>query len=279
MSYNLDATRRALMGLTPPPREPTMKTGIELIAAERERQITAEGWTAEHDDQYTEAELERAALCYLDVASSQVVVGGKGETYGPPDEWPWRMGWWKPADDPLRNMAKSGALIAAAMDRLQRIRANALPNDGTAKSALADLSYAPSEEDTGEDGPLTTTPQTATDGVSTTDAEGWMHRCKMVGRELAEAIAQKESFQQEAIALMNDLAEAREGFRYRGMVLQSCLDVWTRGAPLKETVQLVKHALQIEKLPIEDDHDPRWEDSRDCAEDPPYDDSLQNRTL
>lgn len=80
-----------------------------------------------------------------------------------------------------------------------------------------------------------------------------------------------------------ELAEVREerdrlavDFRYRGMVLQSCLDVWTRGAPLKETVQLVKHALQIDKLPIEDDHDPRWEDSRDCAEDPPYDDSRQN---
>jgi len=27
-----------------------MKTGVELIADERQRQIEVEGWTAEHDD-------------------------------------------------------------------------------------------------------------------------------------------------------------------------------------------------------------------------------------
>jgi hypothetical protein len=32
-----------------------MKSGIELIAAERQRQIEVEGWTASHDDNYHDA--------------------------------------------------------------------------------------------------------------------------------------------------------------------------------------------------------------------------------
>ena len=38
-----------------------MKTGIELIAEERKRQIEEEGWTAEHDDQQTDGEIAEAA--------------------------------------------------------------------------------------------------------------------------------------------------------------------------------------------------------------------------
>jgi hypothetical protein len=42
----------------------SMKTGIELIAEERKRQIEVEGWTAEHDDEHTDGELALAAVCY-----------------------------------------------------------------------------------------------------------------------------------------------------------------------------------------------------------------------
>jgi hypothetical protein len=38
-----------------------MKTGMELIADERKRQIDQEGWTAEHDDGHDGRELARAA--------------------------------------------------------------------------------------------------------------------------------------------------------------------------------------------------------------------------
>jgi hypothetical protein len=41
-----------------------MATGIELIAAERKRQIEAKGWTYEHDDAHEEGELIAAAVCY-----------------------------------------------------------------------------------------------------------------------------------------------------------------------------------------------------------------------
>jgi hypothetical protein len=40
-------------------------TGIELIAAERQRQQAVEGWTPEHDRHHSGGELARAATAYL----------------------------------------------------------------------------------------------------------------------------------------------------------------------------------------------------------------------
>ncbi len=39
-------------------------TGAEMIAAERERQVSEEGWTAEHDDEHIMGELAAGAACY-----------------------------------------------------------------------------------------------------------------------------------------------------------------------------------------------------------------------
>lgn len=36
--------------------------------------------------------------------------------------WPWDKSWWKPTpDDRIRELIKAGALIAAEIDRLQRL--------------------------------------------------------------------------------------------------------------------------------------------------------------
>jgi hypothetical protein len=36
--------------------------------------------------------------------------------------WPWDKGWWKPTpDNRIRELEKAGALIAAEIDRLQRM--------------------------------------------------------------------------------------------------------------------------------------------------------------
>ena len=45
-----------------------MKTGIELIKSERERQIEDEGATTEHDDQHGSFELSKAARAYAKTA-------------------------------------------------------------------------------------------------------------------------------------------------------------------------------------------------------------------
>ena len=96
--------------------------GAELIAAERQRQIDVEGWTAAHDDLHEECELLDAALCYGGVAGSQILDGDGGAEAKEKmlEGWPWDRAWWKPSSDPIRNLVKAGALIAAEIDRLQR---------------------------------------------------------------------------------------------------------------------------------------------------------------
>lgn len=83
------------------------KTGIEVIAEERQRQIKEEGWTLEHDKQWKHGELAEAAACYASLIDR------------PFDVWPFDMSWWKPTpNDRIRELQKAGALIAAEIDRL-----------------------------------------------------------------------------------------------------------------------------------------------------------------
>jgi len=94
-------------------------TGAELIAAERLRQISKEGWSARHDDNHHIKELSIAAASYLSTHNSPVYFEGSMICTARHD-WPWSMEWWKPSQDPIRNLVKAGALIAAEIDRLQR---------------------------------------------------------------------------------------------------------------------------------------------------------------
>ncbi len=97
-----------------------MKTGIEIIAVERERQIAQEGWTAEHDKRHDRGELAMAAACY---AFPKEIINYRNNTAFVSLKrfhlWPWHPKWWKPTpDDRIRELAKAGALIAAEIDRL-----------------------------------------------------------------------------------------------------------------------------------------------------------------
>jgi hypothetical protein len=87
-------------------------SGASLIAAERQRQIDLLGWTPEHDDEQDSGELGYAAAHYIGHA-----LGEDTDVLGP---WPWHAHWWKPSDDPVRDLVKAGALIAAEIDRLLR---------------------------------------------------------------------------------------------------------------------------------------------------------------
>lgn len=97
-------------------------TGVELIAAERQRQITIEGWTPEHDDEHDAGELSLAARAYASFASSQIRNPDHYNLRGvlAPGGWPWDQSWWKPSPDPIRNLEKAGALIVAEIDRVKR---------------------------------------------------------------------------------------------------------------------------------------------------------------
>lgn len=117
------------LGATPTnPTDPKGKhmTGLEAIAAERQRQMTKEGWTLEHDDTHTGGELAEAAACYAASAARK-----PGDQRGNekimaviqfvwPDSWDWA--WWKPKDR-RADLVRAGALIAAEIDRLDRAAA------------------------------------------------------------------------------------------------------------------------------------------------------------
>lgn len=129
--------------------------GVELIAAERERQVSGEGWTPEHDDEHDGSELAWAAVCYA--APTKVLanvlrytpchcrsascehIGGVIRKARPCDPWPWdeerdkrlrderRNLRLATGDDRIRQLVKAGALIAAEIDRLQRGADTATP--------------------------------------------------------------------------------------------------------------------------------------------------------
>lgn len=90
---------------------PAPTAGAELIAAERRRQVEAEGWTPEHDAEHTEGDLIEAAIAYA-VEAAPTPLAPEGWP------WPWHADYWKPTADPARNLIKAGALIAAELDRL-----------------------------------------------------------------------------------------------------------------------------------------------------------------
>lgn len=113
-------------------------TAIEDIAAERHRQIEAEGWTRTHDDEHNHGEMARAASAYALAGSwptseeDRSLARDMEQSYGADSRtgrdnplmaisvlWPWDVKWWKPSDR-RRNLVKAGALIVAEIERLDR---------------------------------------------------------------------------------------------------------------------------------------------------------------
>lgn len=90
------------------------KTGIELIAEERNRQIEIEGWTLEHDQVgNNDEQLAQAAALYALPECYRTF------EYEVRNLWPWDNKWWKPTpEERIRELQKAGALIAAEIDRL-----------------------------------------------------------------------------------------------------------------------------------------------------------------
>jgi len=90
------------------------KTGIELIAEERQEQIEKHGWDSDHDSQHQYGELRKmAAVLCCDGTDARV------EDYG---DFSTGENMWglenKLANDEIHRLKVAGALIAAEIDRL-----------------------------------------------------------------------------------------------------------------------------------------------------------------
>lgn len=100
-----------------------VKRGVEFILFERERQVSEEGWMPEHDDLYTAEQLALAGATYAISTFCRDDYGGHIYSTDVPVMFPFSSEWWKPTpDDRIRELSKAGALIAAEIDRLQRLK-------------------------------------------------------------------------------------------------------------------------------------------------------------
>lgn len=107
-----------------------MIDAVERIKTERERQVWSEGWTPAHDDEHTNGELAKAAVCYIEHATT-VPYRDNYQAYKntpPPPSWPWESNWWKPKQ-PQHDLIKAAALIAAEVDRTERAMIERIAKD------------------------------------------------------------------------------------------------------------------------------------------------------
>jgi hypothetical protein len=110
---------RAMRGLDPL-TEGEHLSGAESIALERHRQVTKEGWTPAHDDGHDEGELAFAAACYALEANAGSNLFDRSRQDALRELWPFNAHWWKPKDR-RSDLVRAGALIAAEIDRLDRL--------------------------------------------------------------------------------------------------------------------------------------------------------------
>lgn len=97
-----------------------MKSGVDIIAEERKRQLEVEGWKPEGDDQYVDNQLALAGASYAIPEVDREYFGTTEDNV--PVMFPFSSVWWKPSpENRIKELAKAGALIAAEIDRLQRL--------------------------------------------------------------------------------------------------------------------------------------------------------------
>ncbi|MCO7217087.1 hypothetical protein NH448_17860 [Halomonas sp. OfavH-34-E] len=104
-----------------PDRYDNIDDALKLIRGERVRQVSKEGFTPDHDDQYADGELMAASICYLLAAVLQNA--GLQAHRQPPTGWPWASEWWRPAGGARRNLVKAGALLLSELERMDRTEA------------------------------------------------------------------------------------------------------------------------------------------------------------
>lgn len=94
---------------------------LEMVAAERRRQVEVERWTADHDAAHQDGSLAIVSAMYalntVPLQAGQIHLVAAARHY----LWPrsWARWWWKPTT-PLRDLEKAGALILAEIARRLR---------------------------------------------------------------------------------------------------------------------------------------------------------------
>ncbi len=82
------------------------------VIAERQRQVSAEGYSLYRDDRYVNGELAEAGAVYASLA---------GKPTARSTAWPWKQETCKPSADRRSDMVKAAALLLAEIERLDRV--------------------------------------------------------------------------------------------------------------------------------------------------------------
>lgn len=122
----ITAERQLLSILAAAPGKEVPQAWID-VQEERRRQITAEGWTPEHDDEHSHGQMARAAACYALAGSSAPNDGTAALLVSL--AWPWDEQWWKPSTA-RRDLVKACALALAEIERLDRAGISQSPQPG-----------------------------------------------------------------------------------------------------------------------------------------------------
>lgn len=99
-----------------------MSSVLEEIGAERQRQVEAEGWTVEHDDEHADGSLAAVAAVYA-MTGSQPERRMSITDYNAALRALWPISWdwsWFKRKDSRRDLIRAGALIVAEIERLDR---------------------------------------------------------------------------------------------------------------------------------------------------------------
>lgn len=104
-----------LQAVAPHPVSGEQTDAARDVLAERERQVSVEGFHGFRDSHYLSYELSKAARAYIEVSWHAL---SNGPPCKQPDSWPWRSGFkWS---DGRTMLVKASALILAEIERLDR---------------------------------------------------------------------------------------------------------------------------------------------------------------
>ncbi|MEC6384341.1 hypothetical protein [Pseudomonas aeruginosa] len=118
---------RAMLAAAPTQAQHSVPKAWLDVQAERRRQVEAEGWTPEHDDEHSHGQMARAAACYALAGSSAPNDGTAALLVSL--AWPWDQQWWKPTSA-RRDLVKACALALAEIERLDRACISQSPQPG-----------------------------------------------------------------------------------------------------------------------------------------------------
>jgi hypothetical protein len=96
----------------PEENETRLNSAARDVMAERQRQVSAEGFSLYRDDLYVNGELAEAASTYASLA---------GMPRSRSTAWPRVIGEFKPSSDRRRDLVKAAALLLAEIERVDRV--------------------------------------------------------------------------------------------------------------------------------------------------------------